>query len=510
MSENILQIRYLSKLLANIISIVINILITMLIPRALGPAAFGNFEFLTNYFTRIINLLNMRTIIAFYTKLSQRPREFGLVSFYLTLSGLMAGILFLFVAVSNLLNIYTYLWPDQDLLYIYLGALWGALTIFFQVINKMADAYGLTVNAEVLRVILKVLGLGLILFLYFSGNLNLITLFIYHYILILFFCIALVWFFSKKGYSLFKNWQITLKQNKKYAQEFIDYCHPLITYTIVGFIVGILDMWLLQYFAGSIQQGFFGLGFKIGTICFLFTSAMTPLIHREYAIAFEKNDLKEIARLFRRYIPLLYAMAAYLSCFILMQVKTVTYIFGGEKFDSAIVVISILALYPMHQTYGQLSGTVFYATGQTKLIRNINILFLLLGLPLTYIFLSHSNHFGLNLGAVGLALKMVLIQFLAVNVQLFFNTRMLKLNYFHYLGHQIVCVVSLASIAYCTSYIIDAIMTPSSIIKNFILSGVIYTIFVMITVWKIPVLFGLQSTDINRLLELIQKRLFNK
>ena len=488
----------------------INFVTTMIVPRTLGPEAFGNFEFLSSFFTRVINFFNIGSSTAFYTKLSQRPHEFGLVSFYLRLSCFLIFLLLLFVSASHLLNIYVYLWPDQNLLYIYLGAIWGGLSFSLQVMSKMADAYGLTVNAELLRVIQKVLGLGVILFLLFSSNLNLLTLFLYHYLLLLFLCIALIRLFSKKNYSLFKSWHLSLKQIKSYVKEFFDYCHPLFTYGLVVLVIGVLDRWLLQNYSGSIEQGYFGLGFRIGTICFVFTSAMTPLIHREYAISFEKNDLKEMARLFRKYIPLLYSIAAYLSCFILIQSDAVTFIFGGDKFKSASVVVSILALYPIHQTYGQLSGAVFMATGQTKLRRNIGSFFQIIGLPISYFLLAPSNQFGLHAGAVGLALKIVFIQFLAVNVQLFYNARMLKLNYFHYLGHQIVCVVSLISIAYCTSYTIDAIMTPSSIITNFLISGVAYTIIVMITVWKIPVLFGLQSTDINRLLELIQKRLFNK
>ena len=63
--------------------------------------------------------------------------------------------LFLIVIVSHLLNIYTFLWPDQSLTYIYLGTIWAALTFLLQVFSKMADAYSLTVGAEILRVVQK-------------------------------------------------------------------------------------------------------------------------------------------------------------------------------------------------------------------------------------------------------------------------------------------------------------------------------------------------------------------
>ncbi len=167
-------------------------------------------------------------------------------------------------------NLYHYLWPDQVPFYVALGAVWGALTFITRVFTKMADAYCLTVNSEFLRIIQRILGLGIISGLFLTKTLDLTTLFYYHFFILIFLSISLVWLFSEKDYSLFKNWRLSLLQIKKYSREFFDYCHPLVTYAIVVLIVGILDRWLLQYFSGSVQQGFFGLGFKVGAICFIY------------------------------------------------------------------------------------------------------------------------------------------------------------------------------------------------------------------------------------------------
>ena len=143
---------------------------------------------------------------------------------------------------------------------------------------------------------------------------------------------------------------------------------------------------------------------------------MTPLITREFAISFGEKDLREMARLFRRYIPMLYAIAAYFACFIAVEASKVTFIMGGEKFQHAALAVMIMAFYPIHQTYGQLSGSVFYATGQTALYRNIGVAFMLIGLPVTYFLIAPPEKFGLNAGATGLAIKMVAIAFFSVNV----------------------------------------------------------------------------------------------
>ena len=504
-----MQTRYLSKLSANLITMVISLVTATLIPRGLGPEVFGNFEFLSSFFIRVTNFLNMGSTTAFYTKLSQRQREFGLVSFYLTLCGLMLFFLFVFCVGAHLLNIYSYLWPNQASFYIYLGAAWGSLSFLSQVMTRMADAYGLTVNAELLRIVQRVMGLGIIIFLFMAHKLNLTTLFLYHYIMLIFLSIALIWLFSKKGYSLFRSWRLTILQIKKYCREFFEYCHPLLVYASVVLLVGILDRWLLQHFSGSVEQGFFGLGFRIGVICFLFTSAMSPLILREYAIAYAKKDLKEMARLFRRYIPLLYAISAYFACFVAIEAEKITYIFGGEKFHSAALVVAILAFYPIHQTYGQLSGAVFMATDQTKLRRNIGVFFQLLGLPATYFLLAPSHQFGLDAGAVGLAVKLVVLQFFAVNVQLFFNARMMGLKYFRYVGHQIGCLACLISLAYIASNAAGTIISHSNIITSFLVSGMMYTWLVITIGWIFPVLFGLDRKNVNQFVQSVRQKIFS-
>jgi hypothetical protein len=65
------------------------------------------------------------------------------------------------------------LWPDQGIFYVILAAIWGIMTWLLQIIHKMGDAYGLTVSTEAARISQKMLGLVLIVALFFS---NLLTL----------------------------------------------------------------------------------------------------------------------------------------------------------------------------------------------------------------------------------------------------------------------------------------------------------------------------------------------
>ena len=76
-------------------------------------------EFISSFFTRLVNFFNMGSSTAFYTKLSQRPKEKSLVSFYALFCLTITVVMLLFVFLSNIFRLNKYLWPEQILLFIY-------------------------------------------------------------------------------------------------------------------------------------------------------------------------------------------------------------------------------------------------------------------------------------------------------------------------------------------------------------------------------------------------------
>jgi O-antigen/teichoic acid export membrane protein len=497
MPNDTLKKRYLAKLSANMVGLGINLVTQTIIPRGLGPRTYGNFHFLSNFFTQVVGFLDMGTSIGFYTKLSQRQKDFGLVSFYFTFVGLASLFLFIIMGCVHRTSTYAVFWPGQKLIYIYMAAVWGVLTWIVQILQKMADAYGVTVSTEIASILQKAMGLVLILSLFLVNQLNLTNFFLYHYFVLIFLSVAFIWVMGRKGYSLRRSWRLSRAHIKTYTKELYHYSHPLFIYALVGMVVNILDRWMLQKFSGSVEQGFYSLSYQIGAICFLFTSAMTPLITREFAIAFGNNDLTEMARLFRRYVPLFFAITAYFACFIAMEADKVTLIMGGEKFQQAALAVTIMSFYPIYQTYGQLSGSVFFATGQTGLYRNIGIAFLLVGLPLTYFLLAPKARLGLNAGATGLAIKMIALNFIGVNVQLYFNARLLGLRLWRYVGHQFGCIAILVVIAAVAGKVVDTVWRPSEMIISFVTSGIIYTLLVAFLGLGFPMIFGLSRNDVK-------------
>jgi hypothetical protein len=125
---------------------------------------------------------------------------------------------------------------------------------------------------------------------------------------------------------------------------------------------------------------------------------------------------------------------------------------------------------------------------------------MLIGLPLSYFLIAPENKMGLNAGASGLAIKMVVVQFIAVNVQLYFNSKYLKLNFLRYLGHQFFSVFFLLIISFIVMLYLDNILIFNNhIVFTFILSGLIYSIIVFALVCFCPVLFGIYKEDILKI-----------
>jgi len=484
--EDSLKKRYSIKLLSNIIQGLIGIILIAIVPKALGPIAYGQFIYLRDFFIKIIGFLDMGSSIAFFTKLSAKNSRKELINFYFIYSLI---ILFFIVFIIWIIKYFDYIYfllPDIPKEYIFIALFFSFFTWFSQIFIKISDAYALTVSVELIKIGHKILSLVLLLYFIYFTIFDLDRYYYFQYISIISFLIILTFLFIKK--NIFKNILNYKLSIIKLLKEFIDYCQPLFIYSIIGLIVGFFDIWLLQKMAGSEQTGFYGLAYSIASMCFLFTSAMTPLITREFAKLYKEKKILQMRKIFYRYVPMLYSISAFFGVFISFQSENILIIFTDERFKDAFLVLFIMALYPLPQTYGQLSGSIFYATEQTKLYRDIGIINMLIGIFISYLFI-----YIFNLGAMGLGLKMLLSGVIGINIQLYFNARFLKFDIKYFLYHQLYSIIFFVVLAFLSSYLINF----NSAILNLLMSGVIYTILVIIFTFVFPQVFALTRIEIN-------------
>lgn len=495
--------RYFFKLLSGIASLSSNLLIMLIVPRALGPARFGDYTFLYNFFSQAISFLETGSSIALYTKLSKHNYQQGVITFYLSVILLIVALLGTFVCVVHSLGFLNQVWPGQYPIFIWAGLCVAFLMWLNTLFLKISDSHALTVETSLIQIGYRLVMLIAIAIIFCFGWVDLSSYFIYQGVGALLFSVALIVYFIKKG--VFTPLMFHFKHVKWRAEmkEFWHYCSPLYVYNIASLVASLSALWLLQHFSGSTQQGYYGFGMSIAAACFLFTSSFTAIFTREYAIAHRDNNLEEMRRLLKRYLPLFYGITALISVFIAVNAHDVIALVAGRRYQGGFWAIVLLSLYPIHQTYGQLVGSAYYASGKTRAYRNVGLVSLPFGTILGYFLLAPHQLFGLHLGALGAAINMVLLQFISVNVLTFFMVRSLGLHFRFFLYSQIALMLLLGGVGLlCTSfsYRID------SSLWHIIFSGVAYIVCIGMILWFMSQIFGLDRQVLTRVFRVRQTK----
>lgn len=498
--ESSLKTRWVTKVISNVLVLFANVIMQSVIPRALGPVAYGNFYFVTNFFQQLIGFLNLNSSTTFYTKLSQRQGDDGLVTFYLRLLMVIGGLVALFVVGGMALDARQQIWPDQERIFVVFGAFWAFLAFSFGILCEMADAYGLTVKAEAAKLALKLAALLAIVALFWFKAINLGSFFAYQFLVLSSSITVMAWIIRRNGHPLKLFVRLSGAKWCEYRSEFLTFCLPLVVFTGVSTLQAILERWMLQKYAGSAEQGFYGFAFQMGSISLLFSSAMIPLLAREYSIAYSKSDLGEMKRLFLRFVPMLYAITAYFGCFLAVEAENVMLLFGGTSYTAAVLPIAVMCLYPLHQTYGQMNASLFFAAGRTVAYRNIGILVVLASLPVTWFLVGPAELGALQAGATGLALKMVGIQLVSTNLQLVYLSRLLELPFSRLISHQMTTAFLFVAIAAGASSASGILWPGGNPFERFLLSGMVYTAGVATLLFAMPSIACLKREEIMRIL----------
>lgn len=507
MNKDSLSKRYAFKLGSSLLGIPLGLITSAIIPRALGPEGYGSFTFLQSSFQQFFSLFDSGTSTAFFTKISQRPDDEGLKVFYWRFFVMVICIVSI-LTIGTILSGYSgYILPKQKAEYIIYGLMFGALYWGNQITNKMIDAYSLTVKGEIVFILQRVVGVSFIVLLFLYEYLELRTYF-YHQIVmmsVLFYGYAFV--LRKHDVPVYPKMKLMMPELKKYISEMYKYASPLLFTSIYGFLLLFFDRWVLQAMYGSAEQGYFGLAFQINAFCILFTASMVPLLTRELSVAFGNNDTEGAKRIFTKITPVVYSVTAYFTIFLAMQAKNITHFFGGEAYNNAQYAVTLMILYTLTQSYGQLSGSYYYARAKTKTYRNIQITMQTIGLIYTFVLLAPEKYYGFNLGATGLSMKFFIHGFVTVNVLLFFITRQLGLSFVSLFFHQIYIALMFGVIAYLSNMLIEMYFT--NIIVSFLINGVLYSVICLIVFLFFPKLIGLEKEDIRFYFQKV-RQLLNK
>lgn len=507
MNKKSVKVRFFSSLAGNILQVGFSFVTGVVIARALGPAGYGDLSFLIGSFAAIANLLNMSTSSAFYTFISQTRR--GQKFYFYYFIWLMIQFLIPFLLVLLL--------PEQLKQKIWLGhskglillALFAAFSTgqMWKFVRQIGESLRDTVNVQIWNTLLTAVSLICVILLAVFNLISIKTAFIVKGGV----CIFFVFGYSK---YLFRKADLYADKNEKLTSmfsEFNSYCFPLILYTFIGFLYLFADYWLLQRFGGAIQQGYYAIGAKFAGLSMIATASILQIFWKEIAEANARGNMDRVRMLYLKMSKGLYFVGTLFSCLLIPFSSEIISLILGNSYRAAALPLSIMFLYPIHQSLGQITGTMLMATGRTKTKGIIGVVFMSISIATAYFVLAPRSALfpGLDLGAKGLALKMVVCQLVDVNLMAFFVAKYIKTSFDWTFQIKILLPLLLLGFAskICVQWILAVVSFPAHPILLMVVSGAFYSCGAAAMIYKFPSIAGIDRTQVNHGLDWVRKRL---
>lgn len=481
----------------------LNLFTVSIIARTLGPELYGEYRYLIYFFSLLSGFIGFGGNF-FATELSKNHFDRQLITFYqiyIILNWVGASVLIFAISYSKFSE--TFFPGGIELRYIWIAFLLSFITFISTFLESMTDSCGLTKNASIFNFVAKLAGLlVLLLLVYVIDWKDLFSVFLYS--------IAVVVFTVAGFGTVLKSNDIPVFSLKISGREFADkfislfnYSHPLFTLAVSTFAIGFLTRWILQFFGGSVQQGYFSFSDSFSAFIIIFSNSIAPLLQREFSISFGSQDLEKMKSLFHKSILIFTAVTSYLSVFIILNAGIFTLLVGGKSFENAILPTQIMLFYPIPYIANNILYATVYATGRTPLLRNVQMLVGMINLVLTYFFVAPASYFGLEMGAVGFAISMVISTYLNHVILLKYCASFLTLNWISILGNYLSIIIIFVIAGFVFKIFFRTFLTDS--ILYIIVSGLLYSLSVCLIFFKFPGLLGFSTNEIRLIVDAILK-----
>ena len=483
--------RSLFSIITNVIKAFLSLLTGLLIARGLGPNDYGILTFLLASFAAIGSLFDVGTSSAFFSFISKKSQPKSIYFLYSIWLLFQFSILFLFISFVAPTSWINEIWQGQMKSRILLAF----FTVFIQqkiwtMMSHICESQRLTYFIQLINLIIAFIHFGLIFLMYFLNALTIKIIFIFilfEFVVATFLC----WKYVNIRYS------DETKSFRKGFHEYKNYCSPLLLYTIVGFFAGFLDTWLLQRYGGSIEQAYYGVGYRFSAISLIALQSIIKVLWKEVSELNEKNENERVANIYIKTNHSLFLFGVFISgMFIPWSSEIISLTIGKPYLDGSFV-LALMFLYPIHQSLGQINSTMYYALELTKPHAIISIFFMFFSILLAYFFIGPSDGLvpGLNLGSTGLALKMILIQFLAVS---FSNWWLHKNQGWEFsISYQFVGIAIFILTGFGCKLAAELILSNTNILSKIIFMTFLYIILSAVIIYSMPWLLKLTRIEIK-------------
>ncbi len=496
--------RFAISLFANAGRGLLSFLAGLILARNLGPENYGVFSFLLASFTAVLMLLDMGSSSAFYTFISKRNRTIQFFfQYYLWLAVQFIVMLF-FISLLAPDEWLRELWQGQEKKLILLAF----VAVYLQkqvwnMVGQLGESQRLTHLVQPLNFAVAGVHIGAILILLFLEALSIELVFILIIVEYFLFVILAFIIFPVEYEQISPD--TTFRMNFK--NRFLDYktyCAPLIFYSGLSMVAAFADTWLLQKFGGATEQAYYSVAAQFSYVSLILTMSLLRILWKEVAAANEKGDLERAGNLIAKTSRVLFFVGAVISGMLIPWTSEIIRVILGESYVEGAIVMTIMLLYPVHQSLGQISGSSYLALEETRSFAIISGLMLTLGLIFTYFLIAPSSAMvsGLGLGSIGLAIKMVSVQFIGVNFMLWWLHKKKGWTY------SWVFQLSLPFLVGCGFLIkrISQFFLPEVLMETFIFNSILYGFFIITFCYVLPSILGLKRSELNHMIvKLIRK-----
>jgi O-antigen/teichoic acid export membrane protein len=504
--------RFLVSVGANVARAGLSLIVGLLVARGLGPADYGNLAYLLGSFWAIRALLDMGMASAFYTFIAQKHRG---SQYYLVYFGWLAFQFFFSVGLVALLlpsSVVDRFWLGQSGELILLAFLATFLqNQIWQTVVQIHEAARKTIKVQMAGLLIISVHLLLVVLMLFFGWLDVQTVL---WAIIAEYLVAAVWLAGTLRATT-DECEDDQDSLHKVLLEYLQYCQPMIVIAIFTFAYEMADRWLLQRFGGASQQGFFQVASQLSTISLLATTSILNILWKEVAEACERGEHTRVIQLHQKSTRLLVLLAATVSCFLGPWSEQLVGVLLGNAYHAAWPVLFLMLFYPIHQAMGQINGTLFMATGRNTTYMKITMAGLLVSMPVSYVLIAPVSSAwlpGLGMGAMGLAIKVVGVNFVFVNIQSWLISRHYG-TAFHW-QYQVTAILALLALGYVARWMVQGFVPDSvqiqggmSMLATLIgiaVSGLLYLAGLFVLITKVPAVIGLKRDEVDGFLNKIR------
>ena len=187
-----------------------------------------------------------------------------------------------------------------------------------------------------------------------------------------------------------------------------------------------------------------------------------------------------------------------ISAFLVPWTDEIIILLLGSQYLEGATVMWIMLLYPIHQSLGQINGTMYFALELTRPYVVINSIHLITSIIAIYFLLAPSDMLvpGLGLGAIGLAMKMVIIQIITVNVSIWWLCR--HQGWSFDFAYQVMGIGLFLMLGFICYELVNILVDDSVfMLIRATISAAIYVLVTIIIFYKVPWLIGLTQSELK-------------